>query len=411
MSPAIVRACALTLVALAVPGLAACSGASDGPVPITTPVTDAAVPRAEAGASASGLAGTVKDKAGEPVGGAKIEVGSASVFSDTQGKYSLPLAAAGAVTLKITRNWFKPFEEMVTVASDRITTRDLTIEEIPLKLDPADVALAESYNKTFDWTKQTVSISIVQRPTRRDFDNAVFFRNPALYRDTSKEPALSPSPLPEIAAGTAKNFSFELKSGKNMGQEALDLGSVVDAIKDTPLAPGEVAGFMMWTPLLTWIGEWDAAKAADLRAVGVAVRQQNWGGNVARPQEIERVFIDGRGALWAEVVFARFVQLGAGITDSDGDGRKEIFARIADVHYSSEVVDRLSKEYGKTVFTTHGLSREVSKSLNELYSSTAAKVERMVGQPIEIAGVGTINYPFVALVHSGMQRNVILVAP
>jgi hypothetical protein len=221
-----------------------------------------------------------------------------------------------------------------------------------------------------------------------------------------------PAAPPQIAAGSATNFSFKLSSGTNQGQEALDLASIVDSIKDTPLGPAEPAEFMVWTPMLTWLGESDPAKAAELRAAGVAVRQQSWGSNASRPQEIERVYLDGAGALWVEVVFATFVQVGPGITDGDGDGRKEVYAKLAPVHYTGDVVAKLSNEYGKTAFTTHRLSLEIRKSLNELYSTaTAAQVERFIGQPFEVPGVGTISYPFVVLKHAGGQRNVILVAP
>ncbi len=63
------------------------------------------------------------------------------------------------------------------------------------------------------------------------------------------------------------------------------------------------------------------------------------------------------------------------------------------------------------MFTTHGLSKEVTKSLNEIYSTaTAAQVERYIGEPIDLTGIGTIRYPFVVLRHAGGQKNVILVA-
>jgi hypothetical protein len=378
-------------------------GSADGGAP------DVAGPDA---AGALIVTGTVKDKAGVPVGSAKVAVGAVSAFSDTMGSYSLPLPAGGAVTLSVTRNWFKTLEESVTLPATGTASHDLTLEEIPLKLDPADATLAESYNKTFDWAKQPLSISIASKPTRRDFDNAVFFKNPALYKDTSKEPPLTPAPPLTIAGGTASNFTFKLTSGKNTGQEALELSSIVDAITDTPLGPTAPAEFMVWTPMLTWLGETDPAKAADLRAAGVAVRQQTWGSTTSRPQEIERVYLDASGAIWVEVVFASFMQVGPGITDNDSDGRKEIYAKVAAIHYTSDVVDKLRMDYAKKTFTTHGLSKEVSKSLNELYSTaTQAQVERYIGQPFEAAGIGTINYPFVVLKHAGGQRNVILVAP
>ena len=324
----------------------------------------------------------------------------------------LPVPTAGAVTLKVTRAWFTPFEASVTVAASGSTQHDLTLEEIPLKLDPADAALAQSYAQTFDWTKATISIAIAPRPTRRDFDNAVFFRNPALYKDTSTLPMVTPPALPEIGAQGASNFSFPLRSGRNQGQEAVELTSIVDSLADTRLPPADTAAFMIWTPMLTWLGEWDQAKAADLNAAAVAIRQQGWGGDVPRPQEIDRVYLDSTSrTLWVEIVFAGFVQLGAGITDNDGDGRREVYARVTSVHVTAEIIDKLSNEYGQTLFSTYGLSKEVAKSLNELYTSTAAQVERTIGQPFEIPGSGTISYPFVVLRHIGGHKNVILVAP
>jgi hypothetical protein len=356
------------------------------------------------------LSGTVKDKAGVVVGGAKLELGTVSVFSDAQGKYTLSGVPSGPGTLKISHDWFKPLEQSVTIGPSMSTTVDVTIEEMPLKVEAADQTLADSYNKTFDWTTQTLSISVAARPTRREFDNAVFFHNPALWKDTSKDPPLVPTPAPEISGGAARNFSFPIRSKQDM--EALDLASIADAPKDTPLGASEPATYMMWTPMVNWLSEWDPAKAADLKAVATAVRQQNWGGSAVRPQDLEKVFVDpATSQLWVKVVFARFVQLGATINDDDGDGNKEIYAKIASAHYGAELVNKLQMEYAKMVFNTHGLSKEVSKSLNELYSSTAAQVERRIGQPFEVPGAGTIMYPFVVLRHAGGFKNVILVAP
>lgn len=71
------------------------------------------------------------------------------------------------------------------------------------------------------------------------------------------------------------------------------------------------------------------------------------------------MFLDAtNGALWVEVVFTNFVQLGDGITDNDGDGN---------------ILDKL------------------------------------VGQPFEIPGLETIQHPFVVLKHAHGQENVILV--
>jgi hypothetical protein len=390
-----------------------CSGSSAGPTPPpdadTTMGSEAG---AEAGLTAS-LAGTVTDRAGLPVLGAKVEAGDgvSPVFSDAQGKYAFANLVAGPVTINVTQVWFQPFAQSLTLPAGAPTALDVVLDEMPLKVEPADRALADSYNQTFDWSKQTISVAIAETPTRCAFDNAIYFHNPALYRNTSAQPPLVPSPQPTIAGASATGFTFPVGSGPNQGQEALDLTSIVDSIVDTPLGPTEPINYMIWNSTINWLTEWDAAKSVTLKVVGLAVRQQGWGGNAIRPQEIEKVFLDpNTNRLWVKVVFENFVQLGAGITDDDGDGRKEIYAAVASAHYTSEMVNALANTYAKTTFSTHGLSKEVSKSLNELYSTTGAQVERYIGQPFDVPGLGTITYPFVVLRHAGGQKNVILVA-
>jgi hypothetical protein len=384
-----------------------CSGSSAEP----SPIVDAdATGASEAGAGAS-LAGTVTDRAGIPVVGAKVEAGAVSVFSDAQGHYALAGLTPGAITVDVTQVWFKPLEQSVTLTGGGPTPWDVTLDEMPLRVDPADRALAGIYNQTFDWTKQTISIAIAETPTRCAFDNAIYFHNPALYRDTSAQLPLTPSPQPVISGGIAQNFSFPIISGTSPAEEALDLSSIVDSIKDTPLGPTEPTNYMMWKSMINWLTEWDAAKSVTLKLVGVAVRQQGWGGNAVLPQEIEKVFLDpNTNKLWVKVVFENFVQLGAGITDDDGDGRKEIYAAVASAHYTSEIVDALVNTYAKTTFSTHGLADQVTKGLNELYSTTGAHVECYIGQPFEVPGLGTITYPFVVLRHSAGQENVILMS-
>ena len=207
------------------------------------------------------------------------------------------------------------------------------------------------------------------------------------------------------------NLSFPIRGGANDGKEALVLTSVVDSIAGTPVAAMENTDYMLWIPMLNWLTDWDPAKSSDLKMAGVAVRQQNWGSNVQRPQEIERVFLDAtNGALWVEVVFAKFVQVGDGITDDDGDGFKEVFAKIDSLYVTQEILDKLVG-YGQTRYTTYGMSKEVAKGLREIYSTTSAQVERFIGQPFDVPGLGTIQYPFVVLKHAGGQENVILVGP
>ena len=365
----------------------------------------------EVGSTAS-LTGIVTDSTGSPVVGAKVEVGGLSVFSDAQGKYTLAKLASGAAVVSVTQQWFQSLQQNLTLADGAPTSWNVTLVEMPLKVDPADRALANLYNQTFDWTKQPLSITIVETPTRRAFDNAVYFHNPALYRDTSATAPLTPSPQPVISAGVASNFTFPVTSGTNQGQEALDPATIVDSIKDTPLGPTEPVDYMMWTPMVNWLAEWDTAKSITLKVAGLAVRQQGWGGNAVRPQEIEKVFLDATtGRLWVKVVFENFVQLGAGISDDDGDGRREIYAAVASAHYTSEIVNALVTNYTVTTFSTYSLSKQVAKGLNEIYSTTGAQAERTIGQPFDVPGLGTITYPYVVLKHAVGQENVFLVGP
>jgi hypothetical protein len=344
--------------------------------------------------------------------GAKVEAGALSVFSDAQGHYALAGLTPGAVTVDVTQVWFQPLEQSVTLTGGGPTPWNVTLDEMPLQVDPTDRALASTYNQTFDWTKQTISIAIAETPTRCAFDNAIYFHNPALYHDSSAQLPITPSPLPAISGGIAQNFSFTIANGANAGQEALDLTTIVDSITGTPLELIEPTNYMMWKSMINWLTEWDAAKSVTLKLVGVAVRQQSWGGNsTLPPQDIEKVFLDPiTNKLWVKVVFENFVQLGAGITDDDGDGRKEIYAAVASAHYTNEIVGALVNTYENTPFSTHGLADQVTKGLNELYSTTGAHVERYIGQPFDVPGLGTINYPFVVLRHSAGQENVILMS-
>jgi hypothetical protein len=360
------------------------------------------------------VAGTVKDKAGMPVVGAQVVVAGVTkpeVFSDAQGKYSAPVATEGEVTVLVTRGWFDDYMGKVTVAAAGLTALDVTLQEKPLKVEAADRALADTHAAAFDWTKATLSVTVIPRPTRRDFDNGVYFHNPALFRDTSMTPPLMPATNPLFEGGMNRGFTFKIASGPKMGTEVLELTSIKDAVKDTPLGATEPAELMLWTPMINWLADWDVAKAADLRAVGTAIQQQSWGGNAVRPQDVEKVFVDAQGNLWVKIVFAGFVQLSDSVHDDDGDGQKEIYGQIAAGQYTKEIVDKLTMDYGKTVFGTHGLSKEVTKALRDLYSMTGAQVERTLGQPYEVMGLGTFLYPTLVLKHMNGKKNVFLVAP
>jgi hypothetical protein len=356
-----------------------------------------------------GLTGIVSDSDGEPVQGAEVDVGGTMAYTTDTGSYTILEVTPGETTVNVTQDWFKDASEAVTIKEGEMTTLDITIEAWPLKIEADDEALADQYNQSFDWTQDELSIVALPDPTRKELDNAIYFHNPALYRDTSGEPTLTPSPQPDIASGQAQDFTFPVESASNA--EAIDLSTIVDAIGDTPLTAAEQEEWMMWEPMLTWLKDWDLEKAGDLVNVGVAVRQQTWGdASAVRPQGVERVYLHGN-ELWVEIVFEGFVELGSGVTDSDGDGRVEVFGRVAGDFYTSDVVTALQDEYIQPTYDTHGMSKQINKSLNELYTTTAPEVERYIGESYDIPNVGTIAYPFVVLKHAGGEVNVLLVGP
>lgn len=49
--------------------------------------------------------------------------------------------------------------------------------------------------------------------------------------------------------------------------------------------------------------------------------------------------------------------------------------------------------------------------LNPTPEESAAEVDRYIGQPFDVPDLGQIKYPFVVLVHSSGQNNVLLVGP
>ncbi len=382
-------------------------GCSDNPT--ERPQDDAQITPHEASTGGLGISGVIKDALGVPVEGVEVEVSGETAYSTHEGVFTISGLTAGAATLTATQSWFNEHSQAVTVEATGMTNVEVTMEVKPLKLEAADKALAEEYLKTFDWTQDTLSIVIIPRPTRVALDNAIYWHNPAMFRDTSSTEALTPAPQPNINGG-AENFTFPITSGDNKDQEAFEGATIADAIEDTPLTADEREQFMIWKPMMNWLKNWDSSQSATINAVGVAVARQVWGSNAIAPQEIEEVYFHGE-EIWVKVVFENFVKLGSGVTDTDGDGRQEIFTKVAPTHVSADIIAKLKADYIAPTFDTHGLSKEINHSLTELYSTTSASVKGYIGEPFTVEGSGTVSYPFVVLEHSQGQINVLLVSP
>jgi hypothetical protein len=341
------------------------------------------------------LKGFVRDVNGKVVGGAVVQVGALSTTATFNGDYTLEKLPAGAATVKVTAEWFSELQQSATVKAGETTTLDLQLTAMPFKIDPADKALEEAYNKTYDWTKGQPSIAYAAGPTRRHLGNAIYYHNPAQYRDTAAEKDLTPSPQPDIDSTGAKNFTFPLQGGTYKGEETLAAGSIVASFDKTGLS--SQADFLMVEPVLNWLLDWSPTKVVDLNAAVLAVRQQTWGSSSLRPQDIEMLWISPTKEVWVKIVFEGFVKLGSGVTDADGDGRKEIYAKLNTKLVTAEVVDKVQTDYVTTKLSTLEMRTELNSALHHLYTSTNLQIKKTIGQPYDLVGVGTIKYPF--LIH------------
>lgn len=348
------------------------------------------------------LKGAVKNGAGKPVGDAVIAVGSLTTTADFKGIYELTGVPAGEATATVNAVWYAETQQQATVKAGESTTLDITMTAAPLKLEADDRALAEQAAATFDWTKDKLSVALVEAPTPSRIGAALYLHNPALYRDTSAEAQVTPSPLPAIDAG---GTGFDFPAGD---KQALDATAIVDKLDATPIPAASHGDFGLWEPTLGHLKRVD--KLGNLAYVDAAVRQQQWGSDALQPQRLERVWLHD-GAIWVCIVFEPFVELGSGISDSDGDGYKEIFAKIDAANFPQEVYDELANAYFKPKLDTLGVKGVLDDIVNDLYDATNPEIKQTIGESFEAAGLGTFKYPFAVLRHASGAENVLLVGP
>jgi len=360
------------------------------------------------------LEGDLTDANGKAIRDATVTVGDLSVTIDfqSQGHYAISGIPAGNVTVEVVAPWFVDHQETADITDGQTTTLDLTLDARALQVLPDDLTLVKAYNETFDWTTDELSLHLIWPPTEARINASLYRKNPALYRDTSGEDTITPDPLPSIAGGTASGFDFPIPSGQpNEGQQAFDTSAIFDQLADTPLSAIEKTDRLMWEPSVKiFLIKWDLDKATNLYNVGVAVEQQRWGGDPQySPQSLERLYLHGSDEIWVEVVFQSWVELGAGITDSDCDGRREVFAKVAPAHFDTEVRAQLTGDFSTKHYDTLGLKENLYLILDDLYTRTSPEEVSVIGEPFEVPGHGTLQYPFMVLEHSDGSQNVLLV--
>lgn len=348
------------------------------------------------------LSGTVSDADQNGVGDAEVKVGDLSATTDHTGAYSIQNVPEGSVTVEVKADWFEDQSEVTSITAGQDNTLDITLVARALQVLDDDKAIAEAYNQDFDWTTDKLSIAYIAPPTRANIDRGLYFRNPALFRDTSGE-----SPV------TAGEWDFPIPDGApNQGQQAFEEGSITDSICKTPLTKEERARALLWEPAVKlFLAKWDIDKAQGLYYVTYAVEGQKWGGAATfPPQTLQRLYLH-QGEIWVEVVFENWVSLENKVGDSNGDGYNEIFAKVAEAHYTAEVYSQLAGDYLNHEYQTLELRGDLNIMLDDLYSRTNPSFTSVIGVPFEVPGHGTLGYPFVVLTHSNNAVNVLLVDP
>jgi len=277
----------------------------------------------------------------------------------------------------------------------------------------ADRALAESYNQSFDWSTDKIAVRLLNGPTRSEAEKALYYRNPGLYQDTSAEPHITPDPLPTLDPAPA-GFDFPLPdTAPNQGQQFLDNSTIVDSLAETPITAAEQASAPLWLPavMVYLTVDWDASKVLNLYYGNNAVRAQKWGvdGATRPPQTIQHMYLHG-GEIWVEIVFENHVDLGAGISDSNGDGYKEIYGKIDPAHFTMEVYDQLANDYVTPRLSVAELNSLIDdKILDDLYSEFNMEVVSGLGEPFEASGVGTFEYPFKVIQGASPKDDIFIV--
>ena len=264
-----------------------------------------------------------------------------------------------------------------------------------------DQSLAATYNASYDWSSDKIAVRYMTAPTRSEAEKALYFQNPGLYQNPGQEPQITPDP-PLTLDPSPSGFDFELSDlAPNPNTQLLDNNSIVNSLGETSITQAEQDNAPLWLPaVLVYLSvDWDASKVLNLYYGNTAVKGQKWGatGTNVLPQTIQHMYLHN-GEIWVEIAFENHVVLDAGITDSNGDGYKEIFGKIDPAHFTSEVFDELANNYVGTRMSVAELDGLIeNKILDDLYSLFYMKPHSDLGIPFEVTGAGTVKYPFKVL--------------
>lgn len=353
----------------------------------------------------------------EGLSGAQVKVGTASTESDWQGYYRLDQVPAGPASVEVTAPWFTDVTIEVDIPQDGEAVLDAPMEVKPLLLVETDKEIADRYNENFDWTRDQISVRTIAPPLRRKIDAAIYHQNPVLYVSAASSASVWPDPQPSSSDLSA--FAFPIPEGEapaacpSEGSQALVSDSIVDSAAQAFDAQAlELA--LEWGPAIVgYLMPDGPEEGRGTYCVGLAVEAQTWGEQPgdAPAQTIKQLFLH-QGELWVKVVFAQWLELGAGITDTDNDQHKEIYAKIASEFYDESIVTKLFSDYATATFAgTLELVDYMGKILLAFYGRTNPEYQSVIGVPFEVPQYGTLEHPFAVFRHNTGVQNVLLIGP
>lgn len=371
------------------------------------------------GSKGAAIKGLIVDPGGVPIAGAQVALGEAKAASQWDGSFTLSDLPLGSNQVKVTAPWFQPLSEEVSLQPGQLLERNLQLQPMPLEVLPQDRELAEKYDSTFDWTAQSTSIRVVTVPTRRNIDRAVYYRNPALLIGTQDLARVTPAQPISLARRDQLGFPASSGQCKSAGQEVLDTSSIRNTAAEAGLTEATLNGGLMWEPAIKGHLMHDYTiddVGLGLHCVGLAIQSQKWGttfeSKYPPPQLPVELYLH-QGELWVKVRFAGWLNVESDITDSDGDKRPEIYARIKPSSYTAETIRRLFEEkaYVQDRLDTLELRAYMQDVLLDFYGKTNPEYHSIIGIPYSVNGLGTLEYPFAVLEHEKGVVNVLLIGP
>lgn len=174
-------------------------------------------------ASLSALQGTVKDKAGNAVGGADVKTGEKVALTDSAGKYTLPSVPAGDRVVTAGKSGYSTASENVTLKPGATTTKDFVLS----KSETGETAAATGDEKVKDNTEILEKSTGETGPYKVAGPGWIFGKAPAVSPEKAEE--YFAARRSEIPVTKTIRPSWSMKSGK-MSQKTLKI------VRDTHLA-------------------------------------------------------------------------------------------------------------------------------------------------------------------------------